>query len=150
MVQKDRIKWYHIVFFIPMMALGLIFMVVRVVLLLIYFLLIMITLIPTFCSDIKKPCMQRYVRFLVKLWTSIILLTLNVWVFWSKRPKSKDCPKIIVSNHISSLDILTHLYLIDCTFLAKAEVRDNFFIGMICRLLDVIYVDRAHKKTDFE
>lgn len=94
--------------------------------------------------------MQRYIRFLVKFWTTVILLSFNIWVFWSNKPKTKDCPKIIVSNHVSSLDILAHLYLTDCTFLAKAEVRNNCFIGMICRLLDVIYVDRAHKKTDFE
>lgn len=56
-------------------------------------------------------------------------------------------PTLLVSNHISWTDIIAVGSVADVTFVAKREVRDWFFVGMMANLQKTIYVDRT-KRSD--
>lgn len=54
-------------------------------------------------------------------------------------------PTLLVSNHISWTDIVAIGSVADITFVAKSEVRDWFFVGMMANLQRTIYVDRKRR-----
>lgn len=54
-------------------------------------------------------------------------------------------PTLVTSNHISWTDIIAIGSVADITFVAKSEVRDWFFVGMMANLQRTIYVDRSRR-----
>jgi 1-acyl-sn-glycerol-3-phosphate acyltransferase len=54
---------------------------------------------------------------------------------------------LLVSNHISWTDIIAIGSVADVTFVAKREVGEWFFVGMMARLQKTIFVDRT-RRTD--
>jgi 1-acyl-sn-glycerol-3-phosphate acyltransferase len=54
-------------------------------------------------------------------------------------------PTLVTSNHISWTDIIAVGSVADITFVAKSEVRDWFFVGMMANLQRTIYVDRTRR-----
>lgn len=54
-------------------------------------------------------------------------------------------PTLLVSNHISWTDIVAIGSVADVTFVAKREVGDWFFVGMMARLQKTIFVDRTRR-----
>lgn len=52
---------------------------------------------------------------------------------------------LLVSNHVSWTDIIAAGSVADVTFVAKREVRDWFFVGMMARLQKTIFVDRTRR-----
>ena len=52
---------------------------------------------------------------------------------------------LLVSNHISWTDIVAVGSVADVTFVAKREVADWFFVGMMARLQKTIFVDRTRR-----
>lgn len=54
-------------------------------------------------------------------------------------------PTLLTSNHISWTDIVAIGSVADVTFVAKSEVRDWFFVGMMANLQRTIYVDRNRR-----
>lgn len=54
-------------------------------------------------------------------------------------------PTLLVSNHISWTDIVAIGSVADVTFVAKREVGDWFFVGMMARLQRTIFVDRTRR-----
>lgn len=52
---------------------------------------------------------------------------------------------LLVSNHISWTDIVAIGSVADVTFVAKREVGDWFFVGMMARLQRTIFVDRTRR-----
>lgn len=54
---------------------------------------------------------------------------------------------LLVSNHISWTDIVAIGSVADVTFVAKREVGEWFFVGMMARLQKTIFVDRT-RRTD--
>lgn len=52
---------------------------------------------------------------------------------------------LLVSNHISWTDIIAVGSAADVTFVAKREVRDWFFVGMMAWLQKTIFVDRTRR-----
>ena len=50
---------------------------------------------------------------------------------------------LIVSNHLSYLDVLPFAAVVPCAFVSKQEVRDWPFLGFLATLSNSIYVDRA-------
>jgi 1-acyl-sn-glycerol-3-phosphate acyltransferase len=55
-------------------------------------------------------------------------------------------PFLLVSNHLSYVDILVLAAQADCTFIAKADVARWPFIGTLCRAMDIIFIDRRMKR----
>lgn len=60
---------------------------------------------------------------------------------------STDRATLIVSNHISWTDIIAVGSKADVTFVAKAEIRNWFFVGFMASLQRTLYVDRK-KRSD--
>jgi 1-acyl-sn-glycerol-3-phosphate acyltransferase len=54
-------------------------------------------------------------------------------------------PTLLVSNHISWTDIIAVGSVADVTFVAKREVGEWFFVGMMARLQKTIFVDRTRR-----
>lgn len=54
-------------------------------------------------------------------------------------------PTLLVSNHISWTDIVAIGSVADVTFVAKREVSEWFFVGMMANLQRTIYVDRTRR-----
>lgn len=54
-------------------------------------------------------------------------------------------PTLLVSNHISWTDIVAIGAVADVTFVAKREVGEWFFVGMMARLQRTIFVDRTRR-----
>lgn len=52
---------------------------------------------------------------------------------------------LLVANHISWTDIVAIGSVADVTFVAKREVGDWFFVGMLARLQKTIFVDRTRR-----
>src|SRR5262245_6403438 len=55
-------------------------------------------------------------------------------------------PFLLVSNHLSYIDILVLAAQADCTFIAKAEVARWPLIGSLCRSMDTIFIDRSMRR----
>ncbi len=55
----------------------------------------------------------------------------------------RDPPVLYVSNHLSYLDILVLSSLLPTSFVAKKEVRDWPFFGLLARLQKTVFIDRS-------
>jgi 1-acyl-sn-glycerol-3-phosphate acyltransferase len=55
-------------------------------------------------------------------------------------------PFILVSNHLSYLDVVTLASQLDCLFIAKSDVADWPFLGLLCRSMGTIFVNRDSRK----
>jgi len=53
---------------------------------------------------------------------------------------------LIVSNHISYIDIPVLASHVDAVFVAKAEILDWPIIGRVCKGIDTIFIDRNSKR----
>ena len=57
-----------------------------------------------------------------------------------------DPPFILVSNHLSYLDIVPMFINLNCTFVAKKEVRSWPVIGYMIHTMGVIFIDREKRQ----
>lgn len=53
---------------------------------------------------------------------------------------------LIVSNHVSYIDIPVIASFVDAVFVAKSEVRDWPLIGAVCSGIDTIFINRESKR----
>lgn len=58
-------------------------------------------------------------------------------------------PFLVVSNHLSYIDIPVFSAILDATFVSKIEVRSWPVIGFMARTLGIIFIDRR-KKSDVQ
>jgi len=59
------------------------------------------------------------------------------------RPKP---PFFLVSNHLSYLDVVTLASQLDCLFIAKSEVANWPILGLLCRNMGTIFVNRDSRR----
>jgi 1-acyl-sn-glycerol-3-phosphate acyltransferase len=55
-------------------------------------------------------------------------------------------PFLVVSNHLSYIDIPVYASVVDATFVSKAEVKDWPVMGFMATTLGIIFVDRGRKR----
>jgi 1-acyl-sn-glycerol-3-phosphate acyltransferase len=55
-------------------------------------------------------------------------------------------PFLLVSNHLSYLDVVVLAACLDCVFIAKKDVEGWPVVGFLCRQVDTIFVDRASRR----
>ena len=67
-------------------------------------------------------------------------MTINV------RNEPPTGPFLMVSNHLSYVDVLVLGSQVNCAFVAKSEVASWPIIGLICRTMDTIFIDRTLRK----
>ncbi len=62
------------------------------------------------------------------------------------RNEAPSPPFLLVSNHLSYVDIIVLGSQADCAFVAKSEVASWPIIGLVCRTMDTIFIDRKLRK----
>lgn len=62
------------------------------------------------------------------------------------RNKPPDSPFLLVSNHLSYVDVVVLESQVDCAFVAKSEVAHWPILGPICRSLNTIFIDRTQAR----
>ena len=109
------------------------------------------------CSLVLVPAQMLALRFgwssilhALPVWFHRIILTLfNVRVIERGTPPS-DAPTIVVSNHVSWLDIPVIGSLHPLSFIAKSEVEGWPVIGLFARLQRSVFIDRQRRKATVE
>lgn len=81
------------------------------------------------------------------LFCKIILRLLRIEVQVQGDFKSLSGPCLLISNHVSWVDILAHLSFSPVAFLAKREIADWPLISAFARLQDTIFVDRKRRRS---
>jgi 1-acyl-sn-glycerol-3-phosphate acyltransferase len=117
-------------------------MIFRVVFFLFVLVPVLIVVIPAqaLINALKLPIGPVLPRLFHRL--GCIFLGLRVTVIGTL---SKDRPTLLVSNHISWTDIVALGSVADVTFVAKREISEWFFVGMMARLQKTIFVDRTRR-----
>lgn len=87
---------------------------------------------------------QRWRRRLFRILSSGTAGILGVRIRLEGTPP--DAPYLMVSNHLSYLDIVVYSAVIPARFVAKREIRGWPLIGPLSMLLGTIYIDREQKR----
>jgi 1-acyl-sn-glycerol-3-phosphate acyltransferase len=64
----------------------------------------------------------------------------------SVRNPPPRAPFLLVSNHLSYLDIVVLESQVDCAFIAKSEIANWPLFGFMCRSLGMLFIDRKQKR----
>ncbi|MEM1246322.1 MAG: lysophospholipid acyltransferase family protein [Acidobacteriota bacterium] len=83
-------------------------------------------------------------RWIFKTWSRGFLRILNVRAT-VRGPRPPE-PTLLISNHLSYLDIMLLAAEIPGCFVAKAEIRSWPLAGWICRTVSTIFVDRELRR----
>ena len=119
-------------------------MIFRVLFFMFVFIPVMIVIIPAqaLINALRLPGWTVLPRLFHRV--GCIFLGLRVTVIGQP---ATGRPTLLVSNHISWTDIVAVGSVADVTFVAKREVGEWFFVGMMARLQKTIFVDRT-RRTD--
>lgn len=52
---------------------------------------------------------------------------------------------LLVSNHLSYVDIIAYSCVLGCTYVAKSDLASWPVVGMLCKSMRVIFIDRARR-----
>jgi 1-acyl-sn-glycerol-3-phosphate acyltransferase len=80
-----------------------------------------------------------------RLWARGALALLGVEV--DVRGVPPAAPFLLVCNHLGYLDVLVLASRLDAAFVAKAEVASWPMIGLLCRSMGTLFVDRGRKSS---
>lgn len=98
------------------------------------------TVYPSLQTSLQKRIMQR--------WSAELLTILHVRIsVTGKMPLGEISGGMIVSNHISWLDVFVMSSILPMRFVAKSEVRRWPFIGWLCARAHTIFIER-NKRSD--
>ena len=87
-----------------------------------------------------EPWKNRFLSFWAK--GTAIIFRMKVIT----RGKAPSPPFFLVSNHLSYLDIIPIFLNLNCTFVAKKEVKHWPLLGFMVKMVGVIFIDRKLKK----
>ena len=90
---------------------------------------------------------QTRQRRIVKTWSRQLLAILNISIqIEGQQPTRGEGGCLIVSNHVSWLDIFVLNAIHPSRFIAKSEVRNWPIIGWLCRRSGTIFIERAMRQ----
>jgi 1-acyl-sn-glycerol-3-phosphate acyltransferase len=87
----------------------------------------------------------RWHGWVFQRWCRALCRIFGVRVRVTGRPPTP--PFVLVSNHVSYLDILVLGTRLPCVFVAKAEIDDWPVFGALCRAVNTIFIDRKAKRA---
>ncbi|KAJ3438810.1 lysophosphatidylcholine acyltransferase [Anaeramoeba flamelloides] len=98
----------------------------------------------------RKAMIQKSVRFVSRSVLFLVGISRIKVNGKENQKKIAECEteRIIISNHISILDIPVSMALFSCIFLAKAETKNNLFVGSLVKNLQGMFVKRTKNKKD--
>lgn len=82
--------------------------------------------------------------FVFRSWSRWVLPVLGVQIEVEGEPP--DPPFLLVSNHLSYLDIPVLGRYVGAIFVAKAEISNWPGIGFMCRAINTIFIDRTQRR----
>lgn len=86
----------------------------------------------------------RWRDFILAAWARALLKIMRIKVRQKGRPPEGG--GLLISNHLSYIDILLLGATGGGSFVAKSEIRDWPFFGQLCRVGEVIFVERGIKR----
>jgi len=87
---------------------------------------------------------RKIQHFTFRYWSRSLCRALGVRIAAEGAPPQGAC--LLVSNHLSYIDILVIATRVPCRFVAKAEIREWPLAGWICRSVDTLFVDRRSRR----
>ena len=90
------------------------------------------------------PLRRRTQRFFYRTWARALCRLLGVRVKLEGRTPTLPC--LLVTNHLSYLDILVIARVLPARFVAKREIESWLLVGSMCRAVDTIFVDRSSRR----
>ncbi len=99
---------------------------------------------PTLAARSGPARRARVRRAVHRAWGRGALAILGVRVERSGTPPPAG--HLVVSNHLSYLDIIVLGSLLPVVFVSKSEVRNWPFVGLVATMAGTIYIDRSRKR----
>ncbi len=91
-----------------------------------------------------RPARRRWRNFMVSVWAKTLAKIMNLKVYVKGQPPQP--PFFLVSNHLSYLDIIAYFTQVHCIFVAKAELAEWPFFGLLAKSANTMFIDRTNKK----
>ncbi|MDO9181804.1 MAG: 1-acyl-sn-glycerol-3-phosphate acyltransferase [Bacteriovorax sp.] len=104
---------------------------------------ILITILSGFSFNKARPHLTKIIAMTSKVGLKIIGIKV-VQNIAKIRPKESY---LIVSNHLSYIDVLVISQVFPSCFVTSKEMKDTFFLGQICLLGGCLFVDRKNRKN---
>src|SRR5262245_23612750 len=89
---------------------------------------------------VSKKAKYSWRNFNFRTWARLTHVILRMQV--QARGIPPRAPFFLVSNHLSYMDIVAFAAQLDCVFIAKSEVARWPVLGLLCRSMGTIFVDR--------
>lgn len=89
------------------------------------------------------PWWRHARHFVFRVWARMTLRILGITLTRRGTPPAR--PFLLVSNHLSYLDVLLFASTVDAVFVAKREVARWPFFGPLVWLLNTIFIDRSRR-----
>ncbi|HEY0385091.1 MAG TPA: lysophospholipid acyltransferase family protein, partial [Pyrinomonadaceae bacterium] len=83
---------------------------------------------------------RRWRSYIFRRWAQSVAFIAGMKISVQGAPPSP--PFLLVSNHLSYMDIVALAAHVDCTFVAKSEVGNWPVIGLLCRSMRTIFINR--------
>lgn len=93
------------------------------------------------CLLLLRKDPTRWRNGVVRCWATSLAFILNMDIKLKGTPP--DPPFLLVSNHLSYVDILPFFISMDCVFVAKSEVRSWPVLGRMAEGINIIFIDRS-------
>jgi 1-acyl-sn-glycerol-3-phosphate acyltransferase len=106
-----------------------------------FFYLLWACITPLLLVSAKGCYAWRNVNF--RTWARLTNAVLGVRV--ERKGTPPRAPFFLVSNHLSYMDIIAFAAHLDCVFIAKSEVANWPVLGLLCRSMGTIFVDRGSR-----
>jgi 1-acyl-sn-glycerol-3-phosphate acyltransferase len=104
----------------------------------------LLALAATALGVVSRRAAVRGQGFAYQLWSKGLCRIFSVRVAVTGTPPVP--PFLLVSNHLSYVDILALGTKLPCVFVAKAEIDGWPIFGAICRSVNTIFIDRRMKR----
>ncbi len=114
-----------------------------------FYLIFLVAAYIIFCVPVFYLSPQRYRKInaqVVSVFSKILLRLLNVTVSIHTSVKQLKSGHLIVSNHLSYLDVLILSWLFPGCFVTSVEIRQTPFLGHITSLAGCLFVDRRSRQ----
>lgn len=92
----------------------------------------------------KPKAELRWRNLNFRTWSRFVVRLLNIKLVVTNRPPSGSF--LLVSNHLSYIDVVVLASQVDCTFIAKSEVSSWPLIGPLAQWFGTIFINRSQRR----
>jgi len=97
-----------------------------------------------------KASLRKFLIKITSLFSNLLLIVLDITAVTLHSPLwQKQKPYLIVSNHLSYIDVLVIASVMPSVFVSSMEVRTSLFLGFLARCGGTLFIERR-KKSDLK